>query len=124
MKNILIIDDAITIRTFLTKTLSEVGMNVTEACNGSEGLEKLYDKNYDLVITDVNMPVLNGIEMITKIRSNSEILQPPILVLSTENDYHDFHQARLAGANFFVVKPPNPAEFVKIVSFMSGYENV
>lgn len=113
MAQILIVDDSETIRKLADMTLSAAGHSVAHACDGEEGLSKFQTGSFDLVISDINMPKKNGIELVKAIRAlNSEI---PILVLTTESEDAMRKKGAEAGADGWIVKPFKPAQFVDIV---------
>lgn len=119
-KHLLIVDDAATIRAYLERLCGEAGYIVSTALNGVEGLEKALIGSPDIIISDLNMPKMDGLSMVRSLRSSPDARQPPVIMLSTEKDTHDFVQAREAGANFFVVKPPKPDLILDLVKIMSG----
>lgn len=120
MKRILLVDDASTVRKFLRKILEEGGFEVEEAANGLEALEKALVKDFSLFVVDVNMPVLDGYSMVQKLRESSEIKQVPVLMVTTEAEEKDMEIAYERGANFYLVKPVRPQEFLTYVKLLTG----
>jgi two-component system chemotaxis response regulator CheY len=107
-QTVLVVDDSATMRQ-QTKTLLQTnGYNVVEAGNGAEGLEAAKGAAVSLVIVDVNMPVMNGIEMIGKLRKMDSYAKTPIFVLTTESSGTIVSQGKAAGATAWIVKPFNP----------------
>ena len=102
---ILAIDDSLTIRNLLHSALSEAGFEVHFAEDGSQGLQRLDDADPDVVITDINMPVLDGFGFIESVRRQHPDRPVPILVLSTESSPALKERARRAGATGWIVKP-------------------
>ena len=102
---VLAIDDSRTMRDLLKLSLMESGFAVTLAEDGQQGLEKLCDSDPDVVITDINMPKLDGIAVIEGIRSKKKYRTTPILVLTTESSDKMKARARQAGATGWIIKP-------------------
>lgn len=113
--SILAIDDSPTIRTMVTATLEGAGFDVTTADDGVEGLEKMKQMTPDLVITDVNMPRLDGFGVIDGIRKGMGNSSTPILVLTTETGNALKSRARDAGASGWIVKPFDPEKLVTTI---------
>jgi len=102
---VLAIDDSRTMRDLLAISLSESGFDITMAEDGEDGLEKLHNANPDVVITDINMPRLDGFGVIEAIRKSVEHSHTPILVLTTESSAALKTRARDVGATGWIVKP-------------------
>lgn len=107
-KIILIADDSPTIRKFVAFSLTMNGFEVISACDGMEALEKLPLNKIDLVITDLNMPNLDGFELIRTIRNNEEYHNIPIIILSSLSQSEDIERGMGFGANSYLVKPFDP----------------
>jgi two-component system chemotaxis response regulator CheY len=107
-KTILTVDDSRTIRDLLRMALAESGYRVLQAEDGVEGLEQLGAATPDAIITDINMPRLDGFGFIEQVRCDVRFRSTPILVLTTENDPAMKDRARAAGATGWIVKPFNP----------------
>lgn len=107
-KTILTIDDSRTMRDMLRLTLTEAGYKVVQAADGLEGLAILRNLVPDAVITDINMPVLDGFGFIEKARANERFRDLPILVLTTESTPAMKDRARQAGATGWITKPFDP----------------
>ncbi|BAU22813.1 chemotaxis protein CheY [Caldimicrobium thiodismutans] len=120
MKKVLIVDDAATVRMYHRKLLEDAGFEVDEAINGYEALEKAYVNYYDLYIVDINMPQLDGYNFVKEIRSSESLKQSPVIMVSTEAEENDIEKAYKNGANFYIVKPVKPNEFIKICKLFSG----
>ena len=108
MATILVVDDSTTMRQMVAFTLSSAGHDVTEAPDGSQALTKAKQKKFDLVITDVNMPGMNGIDLVQSLRALPECKFIPILVLTTEAGADLKQKGKSAGATGWIVKPFNP----------------
>jgi two-component system, chemotaxis family, chemotaxis protein CheY len=114
-KRILTIDDSKTIRDMLMLTLSDAGFDVLQAVDGQDGLDVLGDDRVDVIITDINMPRMDGYEVIRQLRQNSVHKTTPILVLTTESDAEKRNLARAAGATGWMVKPFDPDSLIATV---------
>jgi len=104
----LVVDDSATMRRIVVNSLKRIGYSdIVEAGNGEEGLEVL-DGSVDFVITDWNMPVMGGLDMVRAIRSSPDTSALPILMVTTRSVRDDIVQAAQAGVNNYVVKPFTP----------------
>ena len=113
---ILAVDDSPTMRQMLTMCLSGAGFNVITAEDGADGVEKLKEHNPDVVITDINMPIMDGFEFIETVRGGDFSTRMPILVLTTESDAAKKARAREAGATGWIVKPFVPEKLISAVN--------
>jgi two-component system chemotaxis response regulator CheY len=114
-KRILTIDDSKTMRDMLMLTLANNGYEVLQAVDGQDGLDVLGRESVDVVITDINMPRLDGYGVIQHMRDRREYDAMPILVLTTESDQEKKERARQLGATGFIVKPFNPTGLVEVL---------
>jgi two-component system chemotaxis response regulator CheY len=114
-KRILTIDDSKTMRDMLMLTLAEAGFDVIQAVDGQDGLDVLEKEQVDVIITDINMPRMDGYEVIRSLRKNPEHKTTPILVLTTESEAEKKNLAREAGATGWMVKPFDPDRLVATV---------
>lgn len=114
-KRILTIDDSKTMRDMLMLTLSDAGYDVLQAVDGEDGIEVLGDRKVDVVITDINMPKMDGYAVIRNLRANPVHKSTPILVLTTESDTDKKNLARDAGATGWMVKPFDPDQLVATI---------
>lgn len=103
--NIMIVDDCNTTRKLLAHYLQSRGYSVVFAENGLDALEKIARHDVHLVMTDLNMPYMDGIELIRVLRSNPELSEIPILMITTENDDREREKAISSGANAYMIKP-------------------
>jgi two-component system, chemotaxis family, chemotaxis protein CheY len=117
---ILIVDDATVVRLYYRQILEAEGYAVEEAINGVEGLEKAVQTPFDLCIVDVNMPVMDGYSFLHALRREPITHAFPALMTSTEAEPQDRHAARLAGANFYLVKPVPRDQLALHVAAMVG----
>ena len=109
---VLTVDDSRTMREMLRHCLSAAGFEVVTAEDGADGVEKLEQSNPDVIITDINMPVMDGFEFIETVRGRDDGSRVPILVLTTESDAEKKMKARNAGATGWIVKPFDPEKLV------------
>ena len=115
-KRILTIDDSKTIRDMLMLTLADAGFEVLQAVDGQDGLDVLGKEQVDVVITDINMPRMDGYEVIRQMRSNDAHKTTPILVLTTESESDKRDIARFAGATGWMVKPFDPDRLIATIN--------
>jgi two-component system, chemotaxis family, chemotaxis protein CheY len=115
MKKILSVDDTVTIRRLIAHVLTDQGFAVDEAEDGRVGLEKARASRYDLILTDYNMPNMDGISMLRAIRALPEHAATPIVVITTEFGADLKQQGRDAGATGWMVKPILPGKLVEMV---------
>jgi two-component system, chemotaxis family, chemotaxis protein CheY len=114
-KRILTVDDSKTMRDMVSYTLRKAGFDVNEAEDGKKALVVLASARFDLVITDLNMPVMDGITLIRNVRSGSPHRNVPILILTTEADGAKKAEGKAAGATGWLVKPFSPEKLVDVV---------
>jgi two-component system, chemotaxis family, chemotaxis protein CheY len=119
-KTILTIDDSRTMRDMLKMALGGAGFTVIQAVDGQDGLKALAQQPVDLIITDINMPKLDGYGVIRAVRSDPAHNGTPILVLSTEGEQESKDIAKDAGATGWIVKPFDPDGLVEIVNTVCG----
>jgi two-component system chemotaxis response regulator CheY len=110
---ILVVDDSTTMRQMVSFTLTDAGHEVTEAPDGLKALEAAKGKKFDLVITDVNMPGMNGLDLVKSLRGLGEFKFTPILVLTTESGQDVKSRGREAGATGWIVKPFSPEVLIQ-----------
>jgi two-component system chemotaxis response regulator CheY len=113
--NILVADDSMSQRGFLSTILNTEGFAVTTAVDGLSAYEIARKNAFDLIITDHNMPHMNGVELITSLRALPEFHMVPMLVLTIETNEELKELARASGANGWIVKPVRPATIVSVV---------
>jgi two-component system chemotaxis response regulator CheY len=116
MAAILTVDDSPSIRQMVKMVLSSAGHDVAEAGNGVEGLEKAKAQRFDLVLTDLNMPVMNGIALIKHLRQLPALTGTPIVFLTTESDDAVKMEAKQAGATGWITKPFKPEQLHAVVA--------
>jgi len=116
MANILIVDDSASIRQMIKFTLEMAGHKITEATDGAQGLGLATKSNHELIISDVNMPNMDGIEMTAAIRDLGTHKSTPILLLTTESSFDKKGEGKKAGATGWLLKPFDSAQLTKIVT--------
>lgn len=114
-KTVLTVDDSRTMREMLLLALSEAGYRVVQAEDGLHGLEVLSGETPDVIVTDINMPRMDGFGFIEGVRSDGRHRTVPILVLTTESDAEKKDRARRAGATGWIVKPFDPVKLVAAI---------
>ncbi len=119
-KKILAVDDSKTMRDMVGFTLKAAGFEVVDAEDGKDALEKLKGGKVDAVVTDLNMPNMNGFELIRALRAMAEYKMTPILMLTTEGDDTKKQEGKSAGATGWIVKPFNPEKLVQVVKKVCG----
>ena len=116
MKNILIVEDSKAIRTMIRVSLEETGgFFAVEAGNGFEALKTLPSRRFDLIITDINMPDINGLELIGYVKSNPTYCDIPLIIVSSEKSDEDKKRGIAIGAVGYVVKPFSKEELMAMV---------
>lgn len=115
-KKILIVDDSSSVRTIARTALREHGYEVVEATNGREALEKLSAERVHLVLSDVNMPVMDGISFLKELKRHPTSKFVPVIMLTTEAGEDKKQEGRAAGAKAWIVKPFQPATLVDAVA--------
>lgn len=119
-KTILAVDDSASIRQMVSFTLKSAGYDVVEAVDGMDGLEKAKAKSVNLVLTDQNMPRMDGLTLIKSLRGLSQYASTPILMLTTESSDAMKSQGRAAGATGWLVKPFDPQKLIEVVRKVIG----
>lgn len=115
-KKILIAEDSPTMRSLIVSTIAAMGeFETVEAANGFEALRILPREKVDLIITDINMPDINGLELVSFIRNNENYRTTPLLIISTEGSERDREKGLALGANAYLVKPFVPQQLQELV---------
>lgn len=119
-KTVLTIDDSRTMRDMLRMALTEAGFTVLQAEDGVHGLEVLNESCPDIIVTDINMPRMDGFGVIEAVRKEHRFRNIPVLVLTTESDQAKKMRAKEAGATGWIVKPFEPAKLVAAIRRVSA----
>ncbi len=119
-KRVLIVDDSLMMRQMVSFTLREAGFEVIEAENGQDALNKSEGQALDLILTDLNMPVMDGISLIRAARALPGTRYVPILMLTTESQAEKKLEGKTAGATGWIVKPFDPPKLLAVVKKVCG----
>jgi len=120
MTRILAVDDSTSMRQMVSFTLKTAGFDVVEAIDGVEALQAAKGQQFDVIISDVNMPNMDGITLVKEIRSLANYKFVPILMLTTESSSEKKQAGRAAGATGWIVKPFNPDQLLATVNKVVG----
>lgn len=119
-KVIMTVDDSSSVRQMVSFTLKSVGYNVIEAIDGNDALTKLNGTQVNMIITDLNMPNLDGIGLIRNVRASSNYRFIPIIMLTTESQISKKQEGKAAGATGWIVKPFKPEQLLSVVKKVLG----
>jgi two-component system chemotaxis response regulator CheY len=119
-KNILIVDDSSAIRQSVGFVLEQAGFVVVQASDGVEALAKLGTQTFDLIVTDVNMPNMNGIELTKNVRKIDKHKFTPVIMLTTESQSGMMQEGKAAGATGWIVKPFDADKLLGVVKKLLG----
>lgn len=121
MKKILITEDSPTMRSLLISTIENLdGYDIIEAASGFEALRLLPRDKVDLIITDINMPDINGLELISYVKNNPNYRDIPLFIISTEGSEKDMEKGLALGADEYLAKPFNPLKLQELISRYLG----
>mgnify|MGYP001301376082 CR=1 FL=1 len=124
-KSILIVEDSTTTRALIRAVIEEMGdFNTVEAGSGFDALKLLPTQEFDLVITDINMPDINGLELINFIRNNPRYRHLPLIIVSTEKSEEDKKRGMALGAMAYITKPFKAHELQEVVRQAILYEGI
>jgi two-component system chemotaxis response regulator CheY len=115
-KTVLVVDDSISMRKMVCLTLERAGYATIEGADGQDALTRIAGKRVDLVVTDLNMPVMDGLTFIKTLRARPEFRLTPILMLTTEAHESKKQAGRAAGATGWIVKPFNPPQLLATIA--------
>lgn len=119
-RKILIVDDSAAVRALENYLLKSAGYEADSASNGVEALEKIYEGDYALVITDVNMPKMDGLRLTNTLREQEAYRDLPIIIVTSESEEEDRMKGIEAGANVYLVKPTKPEQLLLNVKMLLG----
>ncbi len=114
-KKVLTVDDSPSVRKLVEFTLKAKGFGVNSAGNGVEALELMEKERFDAIILDINMPQMNGLEFLQKIRADQTLASIPVVMLTTEGQDKDKDQAISLGATAYIVKPFKPTQLLSLL---------
>jgi two-component system, chemotaxis family, chemotaxis protein CheY len=118
VQRILIVEDSATMRSLLASALTDLGTSVeiTEAASGFEALRLLPREPFDLILTDINMPDINGLELLSFVKGNAAYREIPLIIVSTEGSERDREKGLGLGADAYLVKPFEPDDLRRVTS--------
>ena len=119
-KTIITVDDSPSIRQMISFTLEKAGYEVMQAVDGMDAIDKLGSTAVNMMITDLNMPRMDGIELIKSVRANAQYKFMPIIMLTTESDDSKKQEGKTAGATGWIVKPFKPEQLIGVVKKVLG----
>ncbi|MGE5517121.1 MAG: response regulator [Bacteroidota bacterium] len=119
-KTVLCVDDSASMRQMVRLTLSGAGYDVVEAADGSEALKKTQGATFQMVVTDLNMPVMDGLALIKELRKLPAYRGVPIVFLTTESDDDKKKEAKAAGATGWITKPFKQEQLLSVVKKVLG----
>ena len=113
----LVVEDSPTMRQLISFALKRVhGCKIVEASDGIDALKKLSVQSFDLIITDINMPIMDGLKLVSLVRGNEQQKNIPIIIITTEGAEEDRKKGLALGANAYLSKPIQTAELLKLVN--------
>ena len=113
--NILIVEDSPTMRQLISFALKRLrGVRIVEANDGVDGLKKLSSERFDLILTDINMPIMDGLKLVSLVRNDANYKDTPIIVITTEGAMEDRERALALGANDYITKPIQPNKILDV----------
>ena len=119
-QRVLVVDDSPVIRALESYILKANGYSVETASNGIEALEKLYSGEFELMVVDINMPKMDGIQLIKAVREQELYMNIPIIIVTSEEEEEDRRKGIEAGANIYLIKPTQPDTLVTNVKMLIG----
>ncbi len=119
----LVVEDSPPMRKMIVFALSRIkGLSVTEADDGVDALRRLAGTKFDLIITDINMPILDGLKLVKRLRADEAYMNVPIIIITTEGAAEDRQRALSLGANAYITKPIQAPQVIKLVRETLGIE--
>ncbi|GFO61769.1 response regulator [Geomonas silvestris] len=113
--NVLIVEDSPTMRQLIAFALKRIrGVRIVEANDGVDGLKKLSAERFDLILTDINMPIMDGLKLVSLVRNDANYRSIPIVVITTEGAQEDRERALALGANDYITKPIQPTKILEV----------
>ena len=118
MKKVMVVDDSKTVRSYHGTLLRDAGVEVVEAENGMEALERTIGGDIELFLVDINMPIMDGYSFVKELRTNPDHATTPVIMISTQSDDEDKVEAYEMGANLYAIKPIKPDELQRILKII------
>lgn len=121
MPNILVVEDSPTMRQLITFAMKRISnARVIEATDGVDALKKLSAEKVDLILADINMPVMDGLKLVSLVKNNQSYKDIPVVIITTEGAREDKERAMAIGANAYLAKPIQTQELIKLVNSLIG----
>ncbi len=113
--NVLVVEDSPTMRQLIVFALKRVrGLNIVEANDGVDGLKKISTEKFDLILTDINMPIMDGLKLVSLVRNDPNYKDVPIVIITTEGANEDKERAMAIGANDYITKPIQTIKIIEV----------
>ena len=113
--NVLVVEDSPTMRQLIVFALKRIrGLNITEANDGVDGLKKISGEKFDLILTDINMPIMDGLKLVSLVRNDPNYKDVPIVIITTEGANEDKERAMSIGANDYITKPIQTTKIIDV----------
>lgn len=120
---VLIVEDSPTMRQLISFALKRLrGVSIIEASDGVDGLKKLSTEKFDLILTDINMPIMDGLKLVSLVRNDANYQGTPIVVITTEGAQEDRERALALGANDYITKPIQPNKILEVAKVLLKIE--
>ena len=118
---VLVVEDSPTMRQLIVFALKRIrGFQIVEANDGVDGLKKLSAEKFDLILTDINMPIMDGLKLVSMVRNDPNYKETPIIVITTEGATEDRERALALGANEYIAKPIQTMKILETVRKLMG----
>ena len=118
---VLVVEDSPTMRQLIVFALKRIrGFQISEANDGVDGLKKLSAEKYDLILTDINMPIMDGLKLVSMVRNDPNYKEIPIIIITTEGAAEDRERALALGANAYITKPIQTNQILETVKELMG----
>ena len=113
---VLVVEDSPTMRQLIVFALKRIrGFQISEANDGVDGLKKLSAEKFDLIVTDINMPIMDGLKLVSMVRNDPNYKETPIIIITTEGATEDRERALALGANEYITKPIQTMQILETV---------
>ncbi len=113
--NVLVVEDSPTMRQLIVFALKRIrGLKITEANDGVDGLKKISAEKFDLILTDINMPIMDGLKLVSLVRNDPTHKEVPIVIITTEGATEDKDRAMAIGANDYITKPIQTIKIIEV----------
>jgi two-component system chemotaxis response regulator CheY len=113
--NVLVVEDSPTMRQLIVFALKRIrGLKITEANDGVDGLKKISADKFDLILTDINMPIMDGLKLVSLVRNDPNHKEVPIVIITTEGATEDKDRAMAIGANDYITKPIQTIKIIEV----------